>query len=159
MSSRLRLCTPGDICSLTVTFGVTANNPRRFVAASRRYDEHLKLTQPEQGEEEERAIQEAGSGSAAEGGEKGKAVAQESAQDDGKPAGAPDDASARIVNTGGGRAGAGGRDENNDRPIDGREAEGSDSPPEEEDLIGDQMQTDVLEAMKELRQCMIFHDM
>lgn len=132
-----------------------ANNSCRFVAASRRYDEYLKVAEPEQ--EAERDVQETEDRAESERGENGQAIAQESAQDDGKPADASN--TARIVNTGGGAVAADGRDESSDRPVDGREAEGSGSPLQEEDFIGDQMQADVLEAMKELRQCMIFHDM
>lgn len=153
LSCRLRLLSSsGDPRKLYPC--VMVNACCRFVAASRRYDEYLKVTEPEQ--ETERDVQETEGGAESERGENGEAIAQESAQEDGKPE--DESNTARIVNTGGGTAAADGRNESSDRPVDGREAEESGSP-QEEDFIGDQMQADVLEAMKELRQCMIFHDM
>lgn len=131
------------------------NDACRFIAASRRYDDHLKATEAEQ--EAERETQETEGGAESQRGENGEAIAQESAQDDEKPADAS--STSRIVNTGGGTEAADSRDESSDRPMDGREAEGSGSPLQEEDSSADQMQTDVLEAMKELRECMTFHDM
>lgn len=144
-------------------------NACRFVAASKRYDAHLKATEPQEDDGETVGDRDG------EGGGNGEARPNNGAQDDESPIGSSEDA--RVANTaekrtamatGQGkssesshRGGEGAREKVDDEGVGAGGASGDEQRrrQEELDLEQNQLHADVIGAITELRECMIFHDM
>lgn len=127
----------------------------RFVPLSKRYDEYTKAAQQDQGEKDDitgskEETQPRGSNDRPQ---EGSRVTEA----DGGSRGAPVVEEASTVMTAEGSKG--GAEEGMEREVN-KEARRRSSEEEERerDLIGDQLQADVLAAIKDLRKCMIYHD-
>ncbi|CAM9823542.1 unnamed protein product [Ascophyllum nodosum] len=152
-------------CSICAVFEASPCSEifsKRFIPASRKFDEHTKALQAQDQE---------GQGETTEDGDREAERVRKDSHD--RPRGESsrggggahgDSGKVDVVNTGEARVAMTTSGEDEDEVENGAEREVNsashgESAEEERDLIGEKLQADVLAAIQDLRECMIYHDM